>query len=427
MKITVNLDNLSKLKCEASPETCAEVETRYKEWVQSDYAGFRNVIDSCAVEHPAIEKIIELAQKHRIGSTGKEIKKFVLLGTGGSSLNAEVLIRALRSKFLKPQFYFMDNNDPTWFIEHFEHWKPEETFIFACSKSGSTLETWSQLLVTLDWLQNNLKSANAWKEHIIFCTDPESGDFRRFATAHDLTTLEVPRSVGGRFAAFTPLGLFPAAFAGQEIKEYLAGAQELAEEWEGKPLNENPAFRLAHALVSHPDHRNTIHLAYNAHMAAFNRWFCQLWAESLGKNGKGYTPYPAIGTTDQHSQIQLYMEGPRDKIVGFLYVDYHKTPMPIPTISGAKELTSAKVLEGRSMQELFEAEFLATRDALQENGIPNFTIRLEDLSERSIGSLLYFWQWTTVLAGAILDINPFNQPGVEKGKMLTKRYLNELS
>lgn len=421
--LELDFKNLSSPQ-NASDEICARVEENYRKWVLSDYAGFRNIMDPGAIEFPPLEAMQAEANRRQNGATGKKIRNFVILGTGGSSLGAEAIITALRPAHKEPLFYFMDNNDPAFFNEQLEAWRPEETLIYAVSKSGSTPETWSQLLVCIAWLQHAM-AGDSWKQHVILCTDPSKGDFRSFAKASGLTCFDVPSSVGGRFSVFTPVGLFPAAYAGLNTRAFIEGAQEIIDAWEAAPLNKNPVFQLAYALFREPKHKITVVFSYSSYLRAFGRWFNQLWGESLGKEKRGYTPYAAIGTTDQHSQTQLYMEGPEDKIFAFHHIGNCASPLPIPMLPGTNDLKSVAILKGKSMRELFQAEFLATRDALQENRCPNFTVNLPSLSEKSMGALLYFWEWLTVYAGALLEIDPFTQPGVEKGKILTKKYLSE--
>jgi glucose-6-phosphate isomerase len=223
----------------------------------------------------------------------------------------------------------------------------------------------------------------------------------------------------------TPVGIFPAAFAGVKIEDLLAGAVSVAA-WEKKEWSENPCAQLARALALESTQRPiTVLMPYSSQLSAFSRWFCQLWAESLGKNGKGLTPYPAVGTTDQHSQVQLYMEGPRDKSVIFVHVKTAAKDLPLALPKELADLPSFAELKDRSMGQLFEAEFRATRDAFTKQGIPNATIEVDALDAYSLGALFFFWEWATAIAGATLEVNPFDQPGVEAAKVLTKKYLAE--
>ncbi len=421
--LSIDFSPLPLAKQAVSGPTALKILQKYEEWTASDFAGFRNILRAGSAEAPDLALLKKTAQEFQNGSSGKKIKNFVVLGTGGSSLGGEAILRALRSPLVNPQFFFLDNNDPAFFHSHLEYWNPEETLFYAVSKSGKTPETISQMLVAIEWMEKKL-SPGAWKKHFVLCTDPAKGDFRALAQKHSLRCLDVPSSVGGRFSVLTPVGLFPAAFAGLKVENFLEGAQSLVSAWEKIPLEKNPCFQTAHALVSDASQRPiTIHMPYSSQLQAFSRWFCQLWAESLGKEEKGLTPYPAIGTTDQHSQMQLYMEGPRDKNIAFVEIKNFAQALPLQIPSGCESLGAFQELKNKSMADLFSAEFHATRDAITKQEIPNFTISLETLNEKSLGALFYFWEWTTLYAGALLEINPFDQPGVEAAKILTKQYL----
>lgn len=421
--------DLSRLKISGKPskQACERADRDYSAWVKSDFAGFRAVLEPGSKAHPDLAAIQAEANRRRQGTTRRSMRNLVVLGTGGSSLGAEAIVTALVPVHSEKRFFFMDNNDPAYFAEHLRLWDPEETLFYAVSKSGSTPETWSQMLVAIDWLKRALtkskESADAWKQHIVLCSDPEKGDFRAFALKQGLTCLDVPSSVGGRFSVLTPVGLFVTAWAGLRNQDLFAGARELVDAWENKALVENPAFLTAWALAEEKSHRVTVAFSYSSHLRAFGRWFAQLWGESLGKSGKGFTPYAAVGTTDQHSQAQLYMEGPHDKVFAFHHVAKPSERLLIPMAPGAEKLASANLLAGKTMHDLFDAEFRATRDAISETGALNFTVTLPELSERAIGALLYFWEWVTAYSGSLLEIDPFTQPGVEKGKILTKEYL----
>jgi glucose-6-phosphate isomerase len=315
----------------------------------------------------------------------------------------------------------MDNNDPEWFRRTLSGLNPESTLVYVVSKSGKTPETISQFLVCLEWVKKKL--GNEWKNHFVFCTDPEKGDLRALARRWDLPCLTVPSPVGGRFSVFTPVGLFPAAFAGLKLGQFLEGARSVLA-WEKNPLEKNPCASLARALAHGEKERPiTVLMPYSSQLGAFSRWFCQLWAESLGKDGQGLTPYPATGTTDQHSQMQLYMEGPRDKVIVLVHARKFPEPLRLSLPAGLDDLPSFLELKNRSMLELFEAEFQATRDALTEKGVPNCTIEIDEIDEYSLGALFFFWERATAIAGAVLGVNPFDQPGVEAAKILTKKYL----
>lgn len=425
--LTVTHSSLPGFQSEVSGQDAIQLSSRMQEWNESSYAGYRRLLRKGSDCHPDLGTIRKTANGHRQGSTGRPIRDFVLLGIGGSSLGGETIIRALRPGMEEPRFHFMDNSDPQWFRWLLDHAKPEETLFYVVAKSGGTPETISQFLVAMEWMKKSLGGGDSWKKHFVLCTDPEKGDLREVARRWKLSCLDIPSAVGGRFSALTPVGLFPAAFAGLPLEDFLTGAESVAN-WEARSWSENPCAQLARALaLDEKAHPVTVLMPYSTQLSAFSRWFCQLWGESLGKGGHGLTPFPAVGATDQHSQMQLYMEGPKDKSILFVRVKRHPDPVAIPANSELSDLAAFSSLGGKTMSALIDAEFRATRDALTAQGIPNCTIELDTLDAHSLGALLYFCEWATAIAGAALNVNPFDQPGVEAAKVLTKRYLGEHS
>jgi len=295
------------------------------------------------------------------------------------------------------------------------------------SKSGSTAETMSQYLVVEGRL-NELLGEEPSRGHFLFTTDPKSGILRKIANEEGIPTLEVPSNVGGRFSVLSAVGLLPAAILGIDIAEVLEGAGEMADLCRTPTLRENPAGVLA-TLLHHADvvQGAPIHvlMPYSDRLRSFAAWFQQLWAESLGKakdrEGKlvnrGPTPLPALGATDQHSLLQLLMEGPRDKVVLFLGVGGVRDPVEIPRIRG--EFPALSYLGGHTLKELLDTERMATMEALRQQGRPNLSIEVEDLTPRALGALFMLFQIATVYAGALYGVDPLDQPGVELGKRLT--------
>lgn len=389
------------------------IAAKMKEWDESSYAGYRRAIQKGSDSFPDFASIRRVAEAHRAG-----IRDFVILGIGGSSLGAEAVLRALHPTSAQVRFHILDNADPTWMRWLLDSLNPAATLFYVVAKSGGTPETLSQFLVAREWIQ---KSVSDWKKHFVCCTDPSKGDLRALAKKWNLSCLDVPPKVGGRFSVLTPVGLFPAAFAGMPIEDFVAGAASVAA-WESD--EKNPCLLTARALAKNSEKFPlTVIMPYSTQLAGFSRWFCQLWAESLGKNGKGLTPYPAVGATDQHSQMQLYMEGPRDKCMVFVRVKKMAETLPIPFPAELRELSSFALLEGKSVGGLLDAEFLATRDAVTAQGIPNITLEIDQLDAYSLSALFYFSEWATAIAGATLGVDPFDQPGVEAAKVLTKKYL----
>lgn len=359
-------------------------------------------------------------------SARKRFRNVVQVGIGGSSLGATALATALLHRFhnerTTPRLYFLDNVDPEETADLLEHLDPAETLFHVVTKSGETTETVAGFLLAVERLRDRRKSL---KRHLVVTTDRKKGFLRRFAKAEGLKTFEVPENVGGRFSVFTPVGLVPAALAGIPIRELAAGAI-LAEELCARPEPErNPACLLA-LLAHHFDARRSrpIHvmMPYSRPLRDVGDWFRQLWAESLGKRRSlqgrdvfaGPTPVLALGATDQHSQVQLYVEGPHDKLVMFLTVDKPRRDVEIPA---SVSDPSADFLHGRKMSELLRAEQRGTADALTAAGRPNLEIALTGVSPRTVAGLMFLLEMATVFAGRFYDVNAFDQPGVEAGKV----------
>ena len=361
---------------------------------------------------------------------------FVGVGIGGSALGSIALHTALRHPYHNqltseqrggaPKMFFPDNVDPDRLKGLFDVVDPARTLFNVITKSGSTAETMSTFLWVRELLIERLD--DGWREHVVVTTDPEKGDLRKIAKREDLPSFEVPDGVGGRFSVLTPAGLLPAAFSGINIQELLDGAAAMDRRMQGRAPLENPAYVNAclHYLF---DVNQGKHLAvmmpYVHALKGITDWYRQIWAESLGKKYAldgtivhvGPTPIKALGATDQHSQIQLYVEGPFDKVITFLAVDRCHNELTFP--SAYEDLGSLGYLGGHTMNELIQAERMATEFALTRAGRPNVTITLPEVNPFTVGQLLYMLEVQTVFAGGLYRINPLDQPGVEEGKQAT--------
>jgi glucose-6-phosphate isomerase len=422
--LKVTHSSLPGFGAEIPGQEAVKITAKMEEWNRSSYAGFRRLLEHGSDCHPDLKAIRNAADSHRAGGTGRPIRDCVILGIGGSSLGAEAIVRALHPALREPRFHVADNSDPTAFRWLLNELRADETLFYVVAKSGGTPETLSQFLVALDWVRKTVPG-DAWKRHFVLCTDPQKGDLRALAQRWKLSCLDVPPAVGGRFSVLTPVGLFPAAFAGLPIEDFLRGASSVAHWDQGKQWSHNPCAQVAISLAKAAKEKPiTVLMPYTSQLGAFSRWFCQLWAESLGKGGHGLTPYPAVGATDQHSQMQLYMEGPKDKCLVFVHLVRQPDPLPIPSPPELLDLPAFTLLQDRSVGALLDAEFRATRDAVTQAAIPNCTLEVDALDAYSLGALFYFWEMATAVAGAVLGVNPFDQPGVEAAKVLTKKYLS---
>jgi glucose-6-phosphate isomerase len=360
----------------------------------------------------------------------------LVLGIGGSALGARALLSALRppawnelddeAREFFPRLTLLDNVDPTSVAAALRRIDPRRVLVNVISKSGGTAETLAQYLVVRKWLDDALGGAAS--RHLVFTTDPERGALRELATSEGIATLEVPPDVGGRFSVLSPVGLLPAALVGIDIAALVAGAARAVATAEEGDLIKNPAalFAALHwAADTQLGARVHVVMPYSDRLRDVAEWFRQLWAESLGKRvdregqvvHTGPTPVASVGATDQHSQVQLFMEGPFDKLITFVTVADPGEDVLIPVLEGMPEEVAC--LGGRTLGELLQAEYEATSAALAQMGRMNATIALSDLAAQSVGELLMFFQLATGYAGCWYGVNPFDQPGVELGKRLT--------
>lgn len=366
--------------------------------------------------------IVELAGEIR----GSGATDFVHAGIGGSALGPMALHRALNHPFYNlltenrpgPRLHFAENTDPSTLGGILDIADPESTWVNVVTKSGSTAETMANFLVLRSALEEALGQFD-YQGRTVVTTDPEKGFLKQIADREDLRMLAVPPDVGGRFSVLSPVGTLPAAVAGLDVRELLAGAAECVDEVDSDGAD-HPALQGAalHYLMDANKRRNVrVMMAYADSLERTAAWFVQLWAESLGKEGKGSTPHAAVGTTDQHSQVQLYMEGPQDKVIEIVEVEQHPRDLTIPP--AYEDLEGVGYLGGHTMAGLLNVECDATRKALTEAGRPNSTIRLGALNERNLGYLMQALEIQTAVAGALYEVNAFDQPGVEAGKNIT--------
>jgi glucose-6-phosphate isomerase len=389
--------------------------------------GFYGLVDQAATVRE-IQKFAEgLGQAH---------DHVLVLGIGGSALGTKALLNALRrpawnewddeGREYFPRLTVLENVDPTSVAAALRRIDPRRVLVNVISKSGGTAETMAQYLVVRSWLEDALGAA-AYR-HLVFITDPTRGALRELAGREGVATLDVPPAVGGRFSVLSPVGLLPAALVGIDVQALLDGARQAVERAESEDLLQNPAALYA-ALHWSADRelgaKLQVFMPYTDRLRELAEWYRQLWAESLGKRldreGKvvnvGPTPLAAVGATDQHSQVQLFMEGPFDKTITFLTVDDLGEDLPIPE---HPELPSdLSYLPGHTLGELLRAELDATSAALARMGRMSCTLRLPALTPSTVGEIIMFFQIATGYAGVWYGIDPFDQPGVELGKRLT--------
>ena len=379
-------------------------------------------------QNEVIAKIERIAQLIR-----NRFESFVVLGIGGSALGPIAVHQALchlhwnelpKSKRNGPKLYIEDNIDPERMAALLDVIDPKTTCFNIITKSGRTAETMSQYLIISDLLKKNI--GPDWNKQIIATTDKEKGNLIRIAGDEGFETFVLPSGVGGRFSELSPVGLLAAAVCGIDIRAMLQGAADMDKRCETDNVWKNPALMeavLQYICMEEMGINIHVMMPYSDSLKYIADWFCQLWAESLGKAvtrkgmavNAGQTPVKALGVTDQHSQLQLYTEGPYDKCITFLRVEEFRKETKIP--AGCEAYPDVAFLGGKTHNQLIEAELQGTEYALFRTGRLNQTITLPQVTPYVIGQLLYFFELTTAYTGELLDIDAFNQPGVEESKL----------
>jgi glucose-6-phosphate isomerase len=329
----------------------------------------------------------------------------LILGTGGSSLGGQALY-ALASQE-KPRLHFLDNIDPHTFEKLFKTINTKTTGVVAISKSGSTVETLMQLLTCIQ---------QGITEQVLVVTEPTESPLRKLANKQGWPCLDHPTNVGGRYSCFSVVGMIPMLLSGLDPHAYRKGAASVLQ----AHLTSSEPSALVGAQTAHAlkeaGKTLSVMMPYSDQLRLLALWYCQLWAESLGKQGKGTTPIAALGTVDQHSQLQLYLDGPKDKFFTLL----------APKWEGkGNKITSSLVPEftHKTMGDLFSAELKATYETLMRNQCPVRLISVDQITEEILGSLMMHFMIETILASYLEEVNAFDQPAVEEGKRLAREYL----
>lgn len=339
-----------------------------------------------------------------------DFEDILILGTGGSSLGGKTLCALSTQQ--KPRLHFLDNIDPQTFSFLFQKINLENTGILVISKSGSTVETLMQLLVCLQRFEKK-----PTQHHFIVITEPTDNPLRKIAQTHNWLCLDHPTNVGGRYSCFSTVGLIPAILSNLDPFAYRKGGYDVLQEHltsDTPPALKGAAISVY--LEKHHGKTQTVMLPYADQLDSFSLWYRQLWAESLGKDGKGTTPIRALGTTDQHSQLQLYLDGPKDKFFTLI----------APSWIGQGDCITTSVIpefQGKTMGDLFSAEQKATYETLLRHKCPTRLITFDDLNEYTLGALMMHFIIETILTSYLIDVNAFDQPSVEEGKRLAREYL----
>jgi len=368
------------------------------DWLRAHYADRSLPLLHLPAARADLDALAPLAKRYR------EFDAVVVLGTGGSSLGGAAVAALL--------------GDPAL----------ARTRFLVVSKSGSTAETMTQFLIALEALIA-AEGKTAPGRQMTVIAEPGDNVLRRVAGAHGMTALDHDPKVGGRYSVLSLVGLLPALIAGQDAFALRQGALEVLNATLGAAVPADAPAAVGAALsVAFARERGAsqmVLLHYSDILTKFGLWYRQLWAESLGKDGQGTTPVPAVGAVDQHSQLQLYLAGPRDKLYTLVLIDRAGTGHRVsPALAADPALA---YLAGRTMGDLMEAEQRATADTLVRNGRPVRVLRLQRLDERALGAMMMHFMLETILAARLMGVDPFDQPAVEEGKVLARNYLGEMA
>lgn len=355
-------------------------------------------------------------------------ENILVLGIGGSALGGLAVTEALLKPYWNllteeqrnglPRIFFLDNIDPDTMTGLLNTLDLSKTLVNVITKSGSTAETMSQFMIVKNLLEQELGSN--YRYNIVATTDKKTGVLRQISEQEGYKTFVVPDDVGGRFSVFSAVGLLPFALVGLDIDEMVNGIKDMDLALKNTDINENIAAQnaLIHYLLDTKKGKNMcVMMPYSSRLRYVSDWFVQLWAESLGKNDYvGPTPIKALGATDQHSQIQLFNEGPNNKIINFIRVAEFDNTLEIPNIF---EYTGIGYLGGKSLNRLINAEADSTRVALTDCKRPTVTITIDKVDGYNLAQLLYMLEVQTAITGELYGIDTFNQPGVEQAKNYT--------
>jgi glucose-6-phosphate isomerase len=343
-------------------------------------------------------------------------RNFVVFGTGGSNLGARALINTLTKQ--PKNILFFDNIDPLFFQDEIINLDLNTTGFIIISKSGTTPETLSQFgsIINIAREKNNL---DMLFKNCLVVTEFKDSPLFNIAKKNNCTLLEHKKDIGGRYSIFSNVGMIPAILAGLDVKKVHLGASKVIE---NSDFLDTFKFAQIFKFCSSNNYFSNVMMTYSDGLTYFGKWYLQLWAESIGKKDRGITALHAVGTTDQHSQLQLYLDGPKDKYFTFIKSNHHKKGLKIDTEIMKEE--SVNYLINKTMGDLMHAEQDATIDTFKLNNFKFREILLSEINEEAMGGLMANSIMETIAACIYFEVDPFDQPAVEQGKALTKKYLS---
>jgi len=345
----------------------------------------------------------------------REFKYILVIGMGGSILGTQAIYEGVKGIYAnelnEKKVFFLDNSDPELLYSILRIVDLKETLVFVVSKSGNTVETLANFFI----LKEMMEKKGCGKDNIVIISS--GGVLKEIGEREDYQIFEIPENVVGRFSVLSSVGLVPLSAMGVDIERLISGARDMDKICRRDDLFKNPALMnaLIHHLFLNRGKSISVLMPYMERLYRFSMWYRQLWAESLGKDGKGQTPVAALGAKDQHSQLQLYLDGPRDKIITFIRVKRFRGDFNIRY--------RGHYLEDHTLSQLINLQQLGTERALTARGVPNLSIVLKDLDEYTLGKLIYMYEMTTAFMGEMLGVNAFDQPAVEEGKRITRELL----
>ena len=363
----------------------------------------------------------DLKMYAEIKEYSKDFDNIIVIGMGGSVLGTQMVYEGVKGMYYNEikdndkKVYFLDNSDPEKTYEVLNLVDLKKTLVFVISKSGNTAETLANFLIVKNKLMNDTKD---YKNNIVIIAN--GGKLGKIAENENYMLFKIPENVGGRFSVLSSVGLAPLCCMGINIEMLIAGAKDADKSCRSKNIFKNPALinAVIHYILYNKGKTISILMPYAERLHKFGMWYRQLWAESLGKDGKGQTPIVSIGAKDQHSQLQLYLDGPKDKIITFLRVNKFKYDLVINS-------ESSDYLNNHKLSELINSEQKSTESSLKEKNVPNVCISMDELNEYTLGKLIYMYEMQTAFMGELYGIDAFNQPAVEYGKEITRKLLKE--
>jgi len=382
----------------------------------SDHVAFIDLLSQKA----DLDVVKDIAQRYH-----EIFEDVVVFGAGGSSLGGRMLCSLADND--APRVHFIENIDPHTIAGLFKKIELSKTGFLAISKSGETAETLAQVLVTLDQLRKTLGEERIC-EHMTMIVTPGNSSLRALAERFGIRTLDHNPDLSGRYSALSLVGLLPAMISGLDPVAVLDGAmtaRDAALE-ACRPEDNAPAIgaAISVSLQRRLGVANTVMMPYVDRLENFTRWYRQLWAESLGKGGEGTTPISALGTVDQHSQLQLYLDGPADKFITVLLGPLaSKEPRIDPSLTNDPRIS---YLAGHSLGDLMDVSGRALVEILVRYDRPVRTIRIEQIDETALGALIMHFMLETVATSRLIGVDPFDQPAVEEGKALVRKHMTEL-